>query len=60
MTQFCMLSTAADTGKCPMLILEESGHSRDRIFISDFKNLLSELVKQTPAIIKDEKQWVLG
>lgn len=43
-----------------MLILGEFGLSRERIFISDFKHLLSELVKQTPVIIKDEKQGVLG
>lgn len=59
-TQFCMFSMAADTGKCPMLIVEEFGHSRGRIFISDFKHLLSELVNQTPVIIKDEEQWGLG
>lgn len=51
---------SADTGKCPMLIVEELGHSRGRIFISDFKHLLSELVNQNPVIIKDEKQSVLG
>lgn len=59
-TQVCMFSMAADIGKCPMLIVEEFGHSRGRIFMSDFKHLLSELVNQTPVIIKDEKQWGLG
>lgn len=43
-----------------MPTLEGFGHSRDRISISDFKHLLSELVIQTPVIIKEEKQWILG
>lgn len=40
--------------------LEGFGHSSGRISIFDLKHLLSELVIQTPVIIKEEKRWILG